>query len=70
MREDTRRVDFQTLDDAELIALVREAQKVIETRAESHEVHVLLRNFARELLRRRVLAKVEFVRLMEVSRPG
>ena len=69
MRQDTRGVDYQPLDDAELIALAREAQKVIETRGESNELHVLLRDFTKELLRRRVLAKVEFVRLMEVSRP-
>jgi hypothetical protein len=69
MRQDTRGVDFQALSDTELIALAREAQKVIESQGESNELHVLFRDFAKELLRRRVLAKVEFVRLMEVSRP-
>ena len=69
MRQDARGVDFEILDDAELISLAREAQQVLETRGESNDLHVLLRDFAKELLRRRVLAKVEFVRLMEVSRP-
>jgi hypothetical protein len=55
--------------DAELIALVRRVQEEIEARGELNELNLLLRDFARELLKQRLLLRVEFVRMMELRTP-
>jgi hypothetical protein len=62
-------VDPKVLNDVELIALVRETQEEKEAHSELNELNSLLRDFAMELVKRRVLAKVQFVRLIELSRP-
>ena len=62
-------VNPKVLNDVELIALVRETQEEIEAHSELNELNSLLRDFAMELVKRRVLAKVQFVRLIELSRP-
>jgi hypothetical protein len=62
-------VDPEVLNDVELIALLRETQEQIEAHGEWNELNVLLRDFAVELVKRRVLARVQFVGLMELSRP-
>jgi hypothetical protein len=59
----------QKASDAELIALVRRAQEELEAHSELNQVNLLLRDFARELLKQRLLERVEFVLLMEFSRP-
>ena len=59
----------QKASDAELIALVRRAQEELETHGEFNQVNLLLRDFARELLKQHLLERVEFVLLMEFSRP-
>jgi hypothetical protein len=60
---------MQKASDAELIALLRKAQEEIEAHGELNELNVLLRDFARELLKQRLLLRVQFVRMMESSRP-
>jgi hypothetical protein len=59
----------QKASDAELIALVRRAQEELEAHGELNQMNLLLRDFARELLKQRLLERVEFVLLMEFSRP-
>jgi hypothetical protein len=59
----------QKASDAELIALVRRAQEELEAHDELNQLNLLLRDFARELLKQRLLERVEFVLLMEFSRP-
>jgi hypothetical protein len=59
----------QKVSDAQLIALVRTVQVEIETHAEPIESYLLLRDFARELLRQRLLLRVQFVQMMELHRP-
>ena len=59
----------QKASDAELIALVRRAQQELEAHGELNQMNLLLRDFARELLKQRLLERVEFVLLMEFSRP-
>lgn len=54
-------VDPSALDDSELIALLRETQDEIEAHGESNELNALSHDFAREILKRRIFAKVEFV---------
>jgi hypothetical protein len=54
--------------DAELMALVRRAQEELEAHGESNQVSLLLCDFARELLEQRLLLRVEFVRMIELSR--
>ncbi len=58
----------QKATDAELMALVRRAQEELEAHGESNQVNLLLRDFARELLKQRLLLRVEFVRMIELSR--
>ena len=58
----------QRASDAELMALVRRAQEELEARGESNQVNLLLRDFGRELLKQRLLLRVEFVRMIELSR--
>jgi len=62
-------VDPKVLNDVELIALVCETQELIEAHGEWNELNVLLRDFAAELVKRSVLSSVQFVGLMELSRP-
>jgi predicted metal-dependent hydrolase len=52
-------------DDAELIALVRQTQDQFEAHGELNELNVLLRDFARELLKQCLLAKGESVNRLE-----
>ena len=63
-------VDRRNLNDDELIALLREAQEYIDACGESNVSNVLLRDFARELLRRRLIAKVKLVQLMDSTPPN
>ena len=56
----------QNASDAELIALVRGAQH--DTDVQRDDVNALLRDFAEELLKQRLLAKMNSVRPMESSR--
>ena len=56
----------QKASDAELIALVRRAQEELEAHGELNQVSLLLRDFARERLKQ--LLRVEFVRMIELSR--
>jgi hypothetical protein len=58
----------QNVSDAELIALLREAQEEMEVRGELNQLNLLLRDFARELLRQHLLRRVEFVQMMESHR--
>jgi len=67
--QDKGGVDPRVLDERELIALVRATQEEIESHGEWNELKVLLSDLARELLERRVLEKVQLVRLMELRRP-
>jgi len=57
----------QKSSDAELIALVRGTQNEMETQGGSNELSVLLGDFARELLKRRLFERLTFVQLMELS---
>jgi Las17-binding protein actin regulator len=66
--KDKAEVD-QRASDAELIALVRSAQEEVEAHGELNEVNLLLRDFARELLKQRLLRRVKFVRMIDVNRP-
>ena len=59
--EDKAGVD-QRLSDAELIALVSKAQEEIEAHVGLNEPNLLLRDFARELLKKRL-------RMMKLIRP-
>jgi hypothetical protein len=59
--QDKAEVD-QKLTDAELLALVSKAQEEIEAHGGVNEANLLLRNFARELLKKRL-------RMMRLIRP-
>ncbi len=48
----------QKASDAELMALVRRAQEELEGLGELNQVNLLLRDFARELLKQRLLERV------------
>lgn len=67
--QDKPEIDAKALNDTELIALLRKTQDEIAAYGESNELHLLVRDFARELLKRRLLAKVKFVHVLESSRP-
>jgi hypothetical protein len=54
---------------AELIALLRKTQEEIEAHGDVNELNLLVRDFAKEQLKQRLLIRVEFVRMMELSRP-
>jgi hypothetical protein len=56
--QDEAGVDQQA-SDAELIALVHRTQEEMEAHGELNQVSLLLRDFARELLRQRLLLRVE-----------
>jgi hypothetical protein len=60
----------QKASDAELMTLLRRVQEEIDAHAELNEVNLLLRDFARELLKKRLLIRVQFVQMMELGRPG
>jgi hypothetical protein len=60
----------QKASDAELMTLLRKVQEEIDAHGELNEVNLLLRDFARELLKKRLLMRVQFVQMMELSRPG
>ena len=62
----TAEVDHK-VSDAELIALLRGVQEELEAHGELNQVNLLLRDFARELLKQRLLLRVRFVRLMKPS---
>ena len=66
--KDTAVVDHNA-SDAELFAIVSRAQEELEAHGELNQVNLLLRDFARELLKQRLLLRVEFVRIIELSRP-
>ncbi len=67
--QDKAGVDQQA-SDAELFAIVRRTQEELEAHGELNQVNLLLRDFARELLKQRLLRRVEFVRMMVWCRPG
>jgi hypothetical protein len=48
---------------------VRETQEEIEAHGEWNELNVLLRDFAEERAKRRVLSRAQFVELTELSGP-
>ncbi len=58
----------QKASDAELMALVRRAQEELEAHGQLNQTNLLLRDFARELLKRRLLSRVEFVRMIALGR--
>jgi hypothetical protein len=60
----------QKASDAELKAWARRAQEELEAQGELNQVNLLLRDFASELLKQRLLRRVEFVRMMEWRWPG
>jgi DNA-binding TFAR19-related protein (PDSD5 family) len=62
----TAEVDHK-VSDAELIALLRGVQQELEAHGELNQVNLLLRDFARELLKQRLQLRVRFVRLMKPS---
>jgi DNA-binding TFAR19-related protein (PDSD5 family) len=64
----TAEVDHK-VSDAELIALLRGVQEELEAHGELNQVNLLLRDFARELLKQRLQLRVRFVRLVALSRP-
>ena len=60
----------QKASDAELMTLLRRAQEEIDAHAELNEVNLLLLDFVRELLKKRLLIRVQFVQMMELGRLG
>jgi hypothetical protein len=62
--------DDQKVSDAELMTLLRRTQEEIDAHSEMNEVNLLLRDFARELLKKRLLIRVQFALMMEVGQPG
>jgi hypothetical protein len=60
----------QRASDAELMTLLRRAQEEIDAHAELNEVNLLLLDFVRELLKKRLLIRVQFVQMMELGRLG
>jgi len=59
----------QKISIAELIASVRKIQEEIARHGELNELNLLLCDFMIELLRQRLLLRVEFVQMMESSPP-
>jgi hypothetical protein len=51
------------VSDAELIAFVRKAQEEIEAHGELNALNLLWCDFATELLKQRLLLRVQFVRI-------
>lgn len=60
----------QKASDAELMTLLRKVQEEIDAHGELNEMNLLLRDFARELLKKRLLMRVQFVQMMELGRSG
>jgi len=60
----------QKASDAELMILLRRAREEIDAHAELNEVNLLLLDFVRELLKKRLLIRVQFVQMMELGRLG
>jgi len=58
------RLDQEALNDAGLIALLSHTEEEMEEHGESNQLNLLLRDFARGLLKHRLLGKVEFARSM------
>jgi hypothetical protein len=54
-------LDQEALNDAGLIALLCQTEEEIEDHGESNQLNLLLRDFARELLKNRLLAGVSQV---------
>lgn len=61
-----KEADQRLFNDAELIAIVRETHEAIQAHARLDEPKALLAQFALELLRRRILAKVKFAKFTEL----
>ena len=59
----------EALSDAELMILFCQTLDKIEANSGFNAPNALLRDFVRELLKMRLLARVRFVRLGESSRP-
>jgi hypothetical protein len=59
----------QKISIAELIASVRKIQEEIAAHGELNELNLLLCDFMIELLKQRLLLRVEFVQMMESSPP-
>jgi hypothetical protein len=59
----------QQASDAELMVFVREVQEEIRAHSELNELNLLLLDFARELLKQRLLRRVAFLRVMKSSHP-
>jgi hypothetical protein len=57
------------VSDGELMALLRTSQQEKEAHGELNELNLLLHDFARELLKRRLLLRIEFLQMMELRRP-
>ena len=51
---------YQKASDTELMTLLRRAQEEIDAHSELNEVNLLLRDFARELLKKRLLIRAQF----------
>ena len=58
----------QKISDAELIALLCQAQDEIEAQGRSNEAPVLLADFAKELLNQRLSASVQVVQWIDLRR--
>jgi hypothetical protein len=55
------------ISDAELIALVRKAQQEFNAHGELNEANLLLRDFAKELLKQRLFLRVRFARIIDMG---
>ena len=64
----TAEVDHK-VSDAELIGLLCKTEAEIDVHGDSNELNLLLRDFARELPKQRLFIRVEFLRMLELSRP-
>jgi hypothetical protein len=58
----------QKISDAELIALLCQAQDKIEAQGESNEAAVLLADFAKDLLNQRLSASVQVVQWIDLRK--
>jgi hypothetical protein len=55
------------ISDAELIALVREAQQEFQAHGELKAANLVLRDFATELLKQRLFRRVKFARMIDLG---
>ncbi len=67
--QDMARVDHG-VSDVELMALLRRSQQEKEAHGGLNELNLLLHDFARELLKRRLLLRIEFLQMMELRGPA